>query len=113
MFLEQRANEYGTPVGAYRCDTCNGEYTVCPAPEDHSEWQNCLAKECASYTPGRDADRLFDEGNVLSFEARAGRVVRRAASVDTHAKRGDSPQSEAPSPMGSAVLAEERGDAHD
>ena len=53
-------NEYGTPVSAHICDTCGGDFTVCPAASvDSPDWDNCLADECDSYDPGRDADILF------------------------------------------------------
>lgn len=54
-------NEYGTPVAAYKCDTCGNAYTVCPIPENDEEWNNCLVEECASYDPKRDIDWMFPD----------------------------------------------------
>jgi hypothetical protein len=55
MFVETTTNEYGTAVDAYRCETCNEPFTVCPANEDrsrddkpaHDLWQR-LASESAA-----------------------------------------------------------------
>lgn len=72
-YLETRKNDYGTPVDAYRCETCGEEFTVCPAHADRSsddQWAGCQAVTCGSYDPARDADKLFDNGNVLSFDQR-------------------------------------------
>lgn len=72
-YLGTRPNEYNTPVDAYRCDTCGEEFTVCPANDDRSkdgDWSGCMAPTCASYDPARDADKLFDDGNVISLERR-------------------------------------------
>lgn len=57
-------NEYGTPVAEFVCKTCGKPYTVCPVPKPRSEraWENCLAPECPSYDPKRDADKLFEQG---------------------------------------------------
>lgn len=74
MFVERTTNEYGTAVDAYQCDTCKDRFTVCPANEDRTrddQWTGCLATICASYDPARDADKLFDDGNVVSFGQRA------------------------------------------
>lgn len=59
-------NEYGTPVTLFMCPGCNTTFTVCPAVEDHDldQWPGCLGPECSTYDPGRDADKLFDEGKV-------------------------------------------------
>jgi hypothetical protein len=73
MFIETRKNEFGTPVDAYRCDTCGDEFTVCPANDDRSrdeDWSGCMALTCASYNPRRDADKFFDDGDVISLERR-------------------------------------------
>lgn len=77
MFLEVRSNEYGTPVDAYRCETCGEEFTVCPAHKDRScddQWTGCQAPECASYDPGRDVDKWFDEGRVRVIPEADGRA---------------------------------------
>jgi|GEM_PF-3981325 len=74
MFVERTVNDYGTPVDAYVCETCHEPFTVCPANDDRSrddEWTGCMATTCLSYDPARDADKLFDDGNVVSFEQRA------------------------------------------
>lgn len=61
MKLGVQLNEYGTPVALYRCEYCGEIFTVCPIPEDDSEWVGCQAPICASYDKCRDADRLFEE----------------------------------------------------
>ena len=72
MRLRATANEYGTPVVEYGCETCGETFTVCPAPEpaEDGQWTGCQAATCASYDPARDADRFFDDGDVISFERR-------------------------------------------
>ncbi len=73
MFIETSRNEFGTPVDCYCCETCRETFTVCPAHVDRScddQWTGCLAITCASYDPTRDADQLFDDGNVVSFARR-------------------------------------------
>lgn len=81
MFIERTKNEYGTPVDAYQCDACGEHFTVCPANDDRSrddQWTGCMAIECASYDPARDADKLFDDGSVVSFAQRANpNLIRR------------------------------------
>lgn len=59
-------NEYGTPVTLFSCPACNTTFTVCPAVEDDKldQWTGCMAEDCTSYDPARDADKLFDEGKV-------------------------------------------------
>lgn len=79
MYLGPEKNEYGTPVDRFKCDACGWVYTVCPALSDRTrldEWDNCLGVTCASYDPARDADKLFDDGNVASFEGRKKKVRR-------------------------------------
>ena len=80
MYLGARKNDYGNPVDAFRCETCGGEFTVCPPlPADRSrddEWTGCMAEQCRSYDPARDANKFFDEGNVLSLVGRRQRVIR-------------------------------------
>jgi hypothetical protein len=68
-------NEFGTTVSLHRCDTCDGEFTLCPAipPDRVHRWENCLARECASYDPERDVDRLFDgddDGQIVQAPPR-------------------------------------------
>jgi hypothetical protein len=83
MRLRQTTNEYGTSVVEYRCETCGELFTICPAPdpEEDEQWTGCMAPTCASYDPARDADKLFDDGDVLSFEQRRnpGCIIRRPA----------------------------------
>lgn len=88
MFVETSRNEYGTPVDGYICETCGDSFTVCPAHGDRTEddqWTGCLSPNCTSYDPARDADRLFDDGNVVSFDQRArpNLIIRR--SINDHA----------------------------
>lgn len=54
-------NEYGTFVGVYECETCGQEFTVCPDPQQEEGWENCLAEDCDSYDPSRDADKYFED----------------------------------------------------
>lgn len=80
--LRQTTNGYGTSVVEYRCETCGETFMVCPAPslEEDEQWTGCQARTCGSYDPARDADRLFDDGDVLSLERRrpgGARVDRR------------------------------------
>ena len=54
-------NEYGTPISSHVCKTCKRPFTVVPAvPVDSKAWENCLADDCASYDPNRDASYLFE-----------------------------------------------------
>jgi hypothetical protein len=53
--------------------------------------------------------RNAERGRPLTAREKLANLRRWLASVDTHAKRGDSTQIEAPSPMGSAVP---KADAH-
>ena len=57
-------NEYGVRVAAQRCKTCGAEFTVCPVPDDLTDWEHCMSENCASYDERRDADKLFDAGLV-------------------------------------------------
>lgn len=70
MRLGETLNEYGTPVVKYRCESCGEVFSVCPspAPEDDGQWTGCMAPTCASYDPGRDVDKWFDEGRVRSID---------------------------------------------
>lgn len=62
-------NEFCTPVSVHICEFCGVEFTVTPAvkPENDDDWRGCMAPECPSYDPERDADKLFDEGKVKFF----------------------------------------------
>jgi len=59
--VREDVNEYGTPVSVHNCQTCGGEFTLCPLiPDDDAHrWPDCLSPECESYDPHRDADLLF------------------------------------------------------
>jgi hypothetical protein len=85
--IRETVNECGTPVVEYLCQgSCAQPFTVCPAPkpEEDNQWTGCLGIGCSSYDPGRDADKLFDDGDVISFERRRnpGIVQRRPVSHD-------------------------------
>jgi len=69
MHVGYGVNEYGTLVSLHRCDTCGGEFSLCPAvtPEKKG-WGSCLGVECVSYDPRRDADKLFAAGEVKRDE---------------------------------------------
>lgn len=62
MKLGHEKNGYGTLVTRFKCEYCGREFTVCPAvpPDKEANWRGCLAPECPSYDPGRDADKLFE-----------------------------------------------------
>ena len=62
-FLEDGQNEYGTPVSRFKCETCGDKFTICPVvvPDKHGDWSDCLATQCDSYDPNRDADLFFDD----------------------------------------------------
>jgi hypothetical protein len=64
--IKDTYNQSGTKVAEYGCETCGAVFTVCPAPspEKDDQWRGCLAKGCKSYDPARDADKLFEDGNV-------------------------------------------------
>jgi hypothetical protein len=55
-------NDYGTVVTLAMCPCCGSEFTVCPAVDLDKWGHGCLAPNCESYDPGRDADRYFKEG---------------------------------------------------
>jgi len=62
MKIGMTINEYGTEESKHICDTCGDEFTVCPPEKEGSHaYDNCLAKNCPSYDPGRDADKFFDK----------------------------------------------------
>lgn len=67
--IRETTNEYGTPVGEYRCESCGDVFTVCPAPlpEMDDQWAGCTAPHCDSYDESRDIDKWFDEGWVRSI----------------------------------------------
>jgi len=49
-------NDCGTLVSVSICKVCKREFSVCPP----ADWDECLADDCKSYDPNRDADHLFD-----------------------------------------------------
>ena len=61
-------NEQGTPVSVHDCQTCGGEFTLCPlVPDDKAhEWPDCLEPDCDSYDPHRDADILFQSDSEIA-----------------------------------------------
>ena len=59
MLVGLSNNEYGTATSVHTCDSCGGTFTVCPAVGNKG-WESCLAEDCPSYDPKRDADKLFD-----------------------------------------------------
>jgi len=61
MKLRDDINEEGIPVTWFKCDSCDTEYTICPAIKEGQEagWNNCMTHECSSYDPSRDAEVLF------------------------------------------------------
>lgn len=67
-------NEFGTPIIRRKCETCGREFSVCPAPEDDEDWKSCLDKDCSSYDPGRDVDKLFACG--FTFKRSNGLIIR-------------------------------------
>lgn len=68
-FLRYDFNEYGTKISVHRCDTCESEFTVCPAVKPNSKnWEYCLADTCESYDPARDADVLFMSDKEIKEE---------------------------------------------
>ena len=53
-------NEYGTVVSKHHCPACNKDFVVCPPiPVGTPNWGYCLAEDCSSYDPNRDADKYF------------------------------------------------------
>jgi hypothetical protein len=66
MKLRDDVNEHGTPITVFQCEVCGAEFSVCPAVLDEhlDNWRGCLAPSCASYDESRDADKMFEEGNV-------------------------------------------------
>jgi len=70
MFLKYAKNECGTDITEFKCETCGDIFTICPKVEsaNFDKWENCLAKECASYDPSRDADILFMSDDEISQE---------------------------------------------
>lgn len=58
--------ESGTRVSLHLCDTCNREFTLCPAVDPDKEgWENCLYWSCKSYDVKRDLELSFITGNTI------------------------------------------------
>lgn len=55
--IEVGSNEYGTPVSIHHCQACGDTFTVCPPSADFGAV--CLAPDCVSYDPARDAEIYF------------------------------------------------------
>lgn len=83
--LTETFNEYGTPVTLYRCGSCAGTFTVCPAvaPEHDDQWAGCLGETCGSYDPHRDGDKLFDAGRVHRVGDRSHLTLVVSSAADT------------------------------
>ena len=61
MRLGTALNEYGTPVGVHRCDSCSRWFTVCPDDTSaDAQWAGCLAETCDTYDVTRDVDLMFE-----------------------------------------------------
>jgi len=63
--LATSKNQYGVPIAVYKCAACGREFTVCPAPDKDDGWESCLADNCPSYDPKRDAEILFMSGKEI------------------------------------------------
>lgn len=50
-------NEYGTRVSRHVCEDCGRPFTLCPASDTFGN--KCLADDCISYDPARDAEILM------------------------------------------------------
>jgi heterodisulfide reductase subunit A-like polyferredoxin len=61
-------NEYGTPISVHVCTACGKTFTVCP-PASANFGDDCLAPECSSYDPARDAEVFFGPDDPELYEA--------------------------------------------
>jgi len=53
-------NAYGTVVSKHHCKDCDRDFVICPPiPIGTPNWDSCLAEDCTSYDPNRDADKYF------------------------------------------------------
>ena len=52
-------NQYGVRVLQRVCKKCGKGFTVCPYPENPSNWDCCLSDDCESYDPDRDPSDYF------------------------------------------------------
>ena len=70
MYFGEDTNSYGTPITLFKCEVCGGKFSVCPAqkPENHDQWKGCLAEQCDSYDPKRDADIPFMSKQEIAKE---------------------------------------------
>lgn len=57
--IGEELNKYGTPWSVHICFGCGTTFTVTPSAKPKDEWGGCLAPECVTYDPRRDADRFF------------------------------------------------------
>ena len=53
---DTKVNEFGTPISEHTCKDCGREFTLCPADTDGTFGDKCLADDCISYDPDRDAE---------------------------------------------------------
>ena len=53
-------NEHGVIILSRTCKVCGQVFTVCPAPTNLKDWEDCMSITCESYDPERDADYYFD-----------------------------------------------------
>lgn len=53
-------NEDGTIVSKHHCPVCDRDFSICPPiPIGTPNWDCCLAEDCDSYDPSRDAGKYF------------------------------------------------------
>lgn len=69
MKIGDSFNKYGTPITTFLCEVCNSRFSVCPAIPDNGleQWKGCLARNCKSYDPVRDIDKMFDDPTAASI----------------------------------------------
>ncbi|MEE9611283.1 MAG: hypothetical protein V3W19_08525 [Desulfatiglandales bacterium] len=63
MFLGVGLNLHNVSMSIHQCGFCKNIFTVTPAakPNAIDDWDYCLAENCPSYDPKRDADGYFEE----------------------------------------------------
>ena len=77
MKLGYAVNEFGIVMGVvYRCAQCEVTYTVCPVPEDDTQWHSCRGPLCTSYVKERDADRLVEDEDGDEMLVKERRVLQ-------------------------------------
>ena len=65
MWLGYNENEFNTEISEHLCDDCGSLFSLCPSvPSTAPGWDNCLSEDCESYDPSRDADKMFENGEV-------------------------------------------------